>query len=1602
MPSTTLDVFRKLLRRAIFINHAEGELFDRIPDAVFEGIFQHNFQGNLRLAERILLNRHKEVDRVDRVRLEQYKQGIHNLGKASDRIVRSLKAGEPVLFVTDADNDGSLAQSILMEFSKTLPADMARLVQVEYAQPLSHTHGLTREIVDLAFENRNWSHDEKVLVVTADNGINNQVDVENIMVGYPQVDIIITDHHLPREDLVVKETARAMIVNPKYKPTEYFRKNNISGANTLGVLLRQVNRSLVEDSNVDMEDDLANRTAINNIDELGLWGNLLDYANASIADMPIRPYIVEKALELRPLLNVSNSMRNLVVGKFEDQDFEDIALASQNSASDRGVSTDWLKERVDSIKLLNEVAHKLLNLYHDYGRMNEDLPRGKAEFYQALSEEMASTRAGYDSINPNYIEQLRPIIFNLSAIDNKDIFLAMLNETMVKVFEDLRGVEREILEELRGAGLLKQEKLANSTILYPVDKSVTKVFNRKLLSKAYNEDNNGFLLILNDVTDMEARGSMRSLYPITKLLEDKSEIEDQLNISVNFQGHEQAAGFFINSTDGKPLSERRMTEFNQWMDDRVAEMKLAERINSIPNIEVDFASVGLVEKINRAIKANLAGMWGIPAVMSFSPDKRHGVWITDNETSRQINLDALLDTKKYGYQAIKTDFHDGAVVAPVELLRAVADSNFEKSLRLSYMDEGVFMASQVVDKAQMPNLVDLKGGRADQQDLMEYYQKTFRDSNFVAVSRDEIKASPYFRFNRYGQGEFEFFEALVIEMLDISGSDVLAVIDTEGTGLGKAPKCFNIGGTHLSIDADSGTRMGVSEFEDRYFRNDTGNEFLLSPEQMTRLERLGEGEASPEGALILHNISLDHGVAYQERFVFDGKVDELERVTNVKRIDDRVVYNRRLRGEGFAFLIKDGDFAITQELENLTGISNWMIDEAGKTAAEVDEALDRHFRGLKGPDGKPAKIIFQAHNMPYDRGVSLANFRKLNKLMDEHMTSDTAKIARAAKLAYDDTPVATFMTKEIPNVAFYDSPFSDYSMTTFLQRAAQGKSGVFPDTKAKVLLRYNGDTGQFSIIDRAKNHEVMIMADLPALLELKESGQASSAGLKYSVERLSSRAMIRNIMLLGKDAPKRVELLDNEEPYRAALELFQDKYHFDATPEVNIENFANSLWSGGKDQELLGKVNLGDLVRRFLIENRDIQARFHDGWIYEKVLSIYEPDGSTLRVPAEVIEEINYFTDLPSSKIRQVLDDVVLFKRHFGIQHALVHEQHNNIRQTSEDGQGLADTVYEAVLPQFLAMMKFFNPYYHSVRPAAEQLVWTNVRGSMIQSMMADDFTNDIASDSFSMTQMLAFQREEKTGLINKAEALAAAGLGSSGLADIKFRLGADILPPNTCIYATPRRHVEREQIMKDAEMLAFIVVNEQAKKGGEGLAKIAEANDEKAIEYRNDLMTRYERVSFSRRDVRLKKLQEVVRDAYEGNFKGLPKSIEVDQDLYDTGQAMINGIWNIYQRTGMQEEPVAAEMLRESLKDAYDRWQQGQEKPAKEREEEVVDEAQVRTPDFLPDLEIRRQQPMRFALEQMGVKFCATFMREVAGGNTIDADEEEEVPAFSGRAPAP
>lgn len=1568
-------------------------MLDTIPDVLLERVLQKNFNDNLALAERVLFNRYQEIDKIDRPFLEQKKNAIKNLDKASQKLRSYLSQGKKVLFLTDNDNDGSMAQAVFLEFYNALPEEYRHSVHRTYAQPIGTSRGLNKENIDVSFDFLGW-HDEEVLVVTADIGINNRLEQERILEAYPNVQLIVTDHHLPVKEHVVQENKSTIIFNPQYQPTEFFKKKNISGANTLSVLLKDVLIKWKEEDASFSPNQL--ELSLQNMSEISAWSNLLDYVEADIVDMPLRPYNIEKALKLRALLNVSNSMGALVTLDWSEQDWD------QFSQEVPELNVEVLKKAVSDVRNLNLFAQKLLAFE---GQFAQNTTFDEKVFYDLLSETLSEDGAFYESPNPNYLAQLRPHIFRLSAIDNKFAFTEKMVDQMVLAYEDLRSIEKEVVNELRRVDMLERIKTQHSTVVYPKTASLTKIISRKLLNKIYNEENNGFYVVLDKTTQGEYAGSMRSLYPISDILPDeaKEALQDRLGVDIEVLGHSKAAGFRIKAREGVTVDRSVLEAINAEMDQGVERLKTLEKQQTLPFLNIDFGSVELVKRINTGIKAHLSNMNGLPVVLRLGQAGKSSVWVTDSKTTQQVNLNELVANKKYGYQAIQSSFHGDGFVIPVEQLRSVVNSKYNLAVKMSYMDDGVFIAHQVVDPKSLTT-VDFKGDRSDQRELIGYYWDTYRESNFIPLVREDFKGLPYFRYNSYGESEFEHMEQLLISLLDETKQDVLAVIDTEGTGLGQAPKCFNIGGTNIRIQANSGFVLSEDDFNERFFRDEAGQAFLIDPEVLQQHEVSADSEPLPT-AWKVYKGNERGGSEHEKEIVLSKKPEKMLRLTNFSKKGSKVYCNRALEGVAFSFIVKDNDFAITPEFENLTGISHEMVQRFGTDTSEVDQQLYDFYSNLKNADGKPAKIIFSAHNLPYDKGVIGSNFNQFNELMNEHVLCDTAKLARQGKLAYDDTPVSTFeRVVGVPSkVYFYDSPFSSYSLSTFISRALRGKGGVYPDTTGRYLLRYSAENEELSVIDKKELNEVLLDESPQTLLEKRSSGDLPSNAVKYSVERLSTRAMIRNIILHDYSKPKRVSLEASEQPFSKALEAFQDQYHFDNTLEDNIRFFLSARHN---KNDTLTMEMLSDVGTRFLKLNEDLQAKFHDGWIYEKVLSFYEPAHNEGKISQDVINQINYYTDLPRKKIEKVLQDTVRFQKKFNITHALVHEQHNNIRQRSPDGQGLSDTAYESVLPNLLAMMKYYNPYNQSSHEAVQQIIDVNLRGSMQQLFVKSEHQDLAAIDSFSMRQMQAFDREAKTSLVELAQrCVQEGGWNGEGAQTVRFKLSADTLPPGTGIYGVPKRALTTDELNDSAEKLEYILLNEQLRTSatlsrsisveyGQRMREIAASNDVQAQAYKDVLMSRFDKVEFQRKEKTIKSLSQMMGDAFKGirpnitvslvnemrknpdllltatNLqithhtieKRLGKPVFLAPETAEIVSDLVEVLTTAVEETGLDDQSTLGKKLKKSKSNAT--WYQCE-----------YNGSPVRDATFLPDLDIRRDQPLKYILNQAGPRFVGAYL---------------------------
>lgn len=1537
-----LEKFKKTLEKSLILDEKDKELFYKVPDDIFGKIFAHNFNSDIKLADRILFNDFDKVEEIDLPRLNKEKQKIANLGKATDLFTTFMDNKDKIFFITDNDNDGSLSQAAIIEFLKLVDAEDKSNIDVLYAQPLNgnKNRGFTVDLVDLYIERNNININDKFLLVTADNGINSLDEQLKIQKKYPNAHIIITDHHLPDPMSVIKENSKTIIFNPKYKPTSFYQKKNISGANTVAVLLENIIKNYYPIKVIE------NPIELKNMKEISQVANLLDYVDTDIVDKPLRNYIIEKANKIGTLLNVNNSLNKIITGELSVSFIESLVSNIEE------LDTEKLKSHVGNIKRQNIMASKLLNMSKKYDLESSKL--AKAQFYDLLALELEKVEDGFEAINPNYIEQLRPLIYNYSFVDNKNAFQSELNEVMLKVFEEIRGAERGLFEEIRKGKIMISEKLDNSTILYPVEESITKIFNRKFLGKAYNEENNGFLLILDSIEKTKVSGSFRSIYRIQDILEGKEVIEKAFKINIEFMGHDKAAGFFITSTADNEISPKVITEVNKFINGRIEELKKLEQTSTSTYVVSDFDSLDIIDKINQKVKGNLSNMLSINPLIKFN----NNTYLTDSKTSEQFSLQQLVKEKKYGYVSVNMNFHGDTIILPTELLRKIVENNFRDYIKVSYMDDGVFMASNYIESSKVKNTVKIVRGNEEKEELLTYFKERFLNNNHeVNLTYDMLKDVPYFKNNSFSDMEFTRFENLVIRIIESTASDVLCVLDTEGTGLGKAPKCLNLGALNFEVDKESGFEVNKELFHDSYFKTLHGNRFVLNDTEKSELIELSKDQVdkltfADRKLLLVKNLDDTY---YMHNPSNVKKKNKFKQVLNNYKEDGEIVkVNRRIKSSMYSYLINDTDFKLPQEIIALTGISNRMLNAAGKRTHIVDEEFTKKYEGKK--------VIFQAHNLPYDMGVIQANMPLLFKKMEESVLSDSAIFSRRMKLAYDKIKVASF--SQLSSVYFYASEHSEISVLEFINNALSDVNfnGVFPDRTGQYLLKISNN--EVSLINKVSSNEFKLVSNgeptTPELLKAEMTiGELPNTGIKYSVEQLSLHETVRNILLSKEafnikkvDIPKELKVLSKE------LNYFMENYHFDSTVQENFSHFLEYVGFDNKliykNQELIEKLAID-----FLLENKKIQTKFADAWVYKKILTLFDPEKG--KITDDVVDILSYQTDIPKHKVKSVLEDAVDYKEKFGLDHALVHEVHNNIVY---DKDGLGDVMIESILTLKRLADTNYNSYLHDSEYAVK-LFLNNALKTTSQHIQRQ--MKDLALDSYSAKQARAYKRKNKSDFVDQ--------VNKKAIDLVKFKLEIDILPADTAVYGTPKTELSTKEIDNLSEKLSFILKNEQLihsldgyknKAAAEAMKLMLERNLPKCKVYKDEIKEKLENVYFDRNDSKLKKLTTTLFDVCLGSNIN-----EYNECFLETDKVIFTQVLDKYEeafkKANVPFNRIAAETFVLSLTyvDPFD--PEDPEENAKiemENGKVKFDDHNFKEADFLPRVGIKRRSVMNWALK--------------------------------------
>lgn len=1448
---TNLEDFKKIVRKAVYLTNKEDAYFNKIPDETWSVIFEKNFNNNYAYAQRVLLNKHRNIEQLDDVRVNKEKTKITNFDKAVKMLNSSYDAGEKVLFITDFDNDGSLSQAIINEFLD-VDATAKNNSIVQYAQVLNGNanRGFTLEVVDKIAGAYQIGTEQTFTIVTADNGINSADEQKRIQDKYKNAKIIVTDHHNPEDHMVIKENDKTVIFNPKYKPTEFYKKFNISGATTIGALLNGV----LEARNVEGLNNVQTK-AVDSIQKISKISNLLDYVETDPADKPQKDYEISKFLKIQPLMNINNAINKIITGEMAPETITELEKKIPS------LNTTVLFEEAKNIHIQNYVAKILIDIY-EKNRENTDL--NKDDLDSLILNKIVHRIPAGNEINPNYIEQLRPIIFRLSANDEKSVFLDSLNQKMIDLYETIKISERKMIDELRKGEVVTKVKSENSIIAF-ADPNILTVFNRKFLNKAYNDANPGFSLTLDSVGKGKVSGSFRSLYDISYILKNKKDLEKQLDITIDTPGHERAAGFIVKSKDPvkNPITPKTIEKINEFINNSIKNIKENEINKKTQFVLTDFEGISIIDKINQAVRGNISHFERISPIIQLNKDT---IW-TDSYTTQQFTMSELVADRKYGYVSVKLNFDDDTVIIPTEVVRSLVNNNFKDYLSLSYMDGGVFMAEKVIPHGDVQTIIDARKSETKSKEIDETFAKYFTNTNILKLDRDQIKDNPFFKYHDYGQLNFDLFERMVIEIIDSNKIDTLTVFDVEANGFGNS-KLINIGSMNYQIDEDSGATMSKAYFDKQHFYTQRGEEYLLTNDQIVKLKKIKEQEKDSYSLDIKKKIlihSMDGNTSY---YLYDGienkkiKTPPFLPIKNSVIDKNKVIYNREIKAEMISYLVHDTDFRMPQEMTNLTGITQELLEKYGKNTKVVDQELAEYY--------KDKKCLFGAHNTPYDTRVLRVNCPLFSKKLSESMIYDSAIFSKKDKLAYDDVKISNFENIDgLPKkIYFYNNEYSDFNLSNFIDKNV---NGYYPDRTNSYFLEIANS--EYLLVDKIKHEIIKLNVDQQGLLDNLRTENLSKVTPKYSVEKLSEQWMIHALMLC--DEPFNIKHVDLSQPcynmllkHHDSLSFFQDNYHFDSSPGNNISYFKNFYPDINFSNEITSD-QMRAFLKEFLTLNSDIQQKFSDGWIYKKVLEIKEPQ-SRNDLNNDLFDLINFQTAIPKDKIKKVFEDALKFKEKYKIDHIIHHESHVN---GLIDGDHKGDIAFEDKLTLALLAQKYYNSYKHSVEDAVMTFN-RHIVNAKLNYDINETMSDEVANDAYSFRQALQYNRNDKSPLVQSLQNREQSNITGNSAEVIKFKLDNGILIQDMSIYAIkrPSAVLTREIIEEDKKKLSFIALVEQLKTSNvdtsikdisarENVEIILKDNLELEEKYKTDLSQRYSYIEYSKKDFQVKEIIDTLID---------------------------------------------------------------------------------------------------------------------------------------------
>lgn len=1231
-----------------------------IPNSVFERLFREVFEGDLFLARDVLFGR---IERLRNSQADKVVEAIATMERASSLIQKSLTEKQPMLLISDTDNDGSISQAIAMEARRLFDVPF-KVLPKDYNP---ENHGFSIQQIKDWLSGSGIRENEPFTVIIVDLGTNQRQEQDLFLSSFPKATLIIADHHQPELDMMVSQDAgRSILVSPYVKGSVDLALRaggGVSGGYLLYTLFKLSAIQMQEVSTLPYSQQELKKLLLP-MQELGRAANLLDMVKCDIRLKPLHEKDLEKAFNIASL---TSSGRSLSRWMSDDQVHNLQALTPI-------VGAEEVKSYLEIRELMIEQNHIAHALYRSLPLIFEPKDDDKP-----LLEEVtlfAAQNSPQESVIENYVEKLRPYVFNFSYENRfKGEQKTEWLELSSKCLKDLGKLEQKIRVLLRQHNLVRQISKDHVIVTQAAGPEVEKAFSPRQLDQAYQSTDKTVKFSLVATRGNSVILSSRSSLSMHEMIFDAEETFPLADLV--YRGHGGAGALTVISK-----SEFKHGSFQSLLDHLVSHLndkaKLMLSQRNVDNvIEVESIHLPLIKEIFEKTRANLTPAASPEFLFRLKPDTT----FKDAYTLQKRTVMEIVADNEWITTVEPLSF-DGKkkLILPNQALKTLANDNFQGALALKLLPNGAFSANKVYTGSQLENKKIPKmilPAERERKALLDYYKQNFQGRDFPVLSISREQAIEALHFAANSEKVFANFEAIVIGLIDKLRLDHYVIKDVEADEAGDA-ECINYGACITSKDPESGVIINEEDF----------NKMILS---------------SPDS------------------------------VDNYRYLDDnKVIINERIKTLLLSQVIGSDAGKPAQpsiKVQNLTNLTPEFLKEVGTSSEEAQRNILNVYNTL-------GKIAVQAHNLPYDNNITRVNFPELYELTSRSIHIDSAIPSKEKQIAYTGIKVNTIDGVEFYNAEHpgynLSTLLADTNKVSFSFPAIKG--GHILNVNGSEVSIFNLSTRVSSKLELSREdliptllpnlklmqhpkygiEKLLRMATIRDLIDhqpVKETVYVPFEEIEgmsirpelwahFQTHYAFDRSVDENIVLFFLIPEVQKELLDETIPGGGfdAFKTFKmdakdaPKALTDARSAGNKNFEPNAKFetktAAEEHKSSLNTFSSKDVFKMniytFLEKNQQNAERYANSWLYELVLDHHE---TTEKNPsASFISGVSEFTGVDPAMIKTIYDEAYRYRKFRGIQSYRVHETHNNI--------GLeGDAFQEAVAFIHMLNLKVRNPY---------------------------------------------------------------------------------------------------------------------------------------------------------------------------------------------------------------------------------------------------------------------------------------------------------------------